>query len=135
MWKWMDQLGEYFVDSVGLLDEHKWIYDFQMTELFSLPIMTQLFPRHVWTVLNYLNFFMLSFIIIYKKKWISSLKKCSYKQLYELVASNDFDRTYVRIKLNWVKFLNFLSMFYMLEEWTSRAGCRIWSARKFKAAL
>ena len=130
----MDRMVEYFVDSVGLLDEHKWIYDFQMTELFSLPIMPHLFPPHVCnisiisTIFCWFNWYSLF-------KWIFSLRKCTYKQLYELVASNDFDQTYVRIKLWLFKFKTFWRMFCVFEERTSRAGCRIQSARKFKAVI
>ena len=41
------ELDDYFKNLLSLLDEYKWIYDFQVTEIFNNDILENRFPNEV----------------------------------------------------------------------------------------
>ena len=43
----LNELNDYFIDIVNLLEEYKWIYDFQVIDIFNNEILEDKFPIEV----------------------------------------------------------------------------------------
>lgn len=49
------QLNFYFKENIKFLNQYKWLYDFQMTELFCHSLFTEQFKQEVNSSNNYIS--------------------------------------------------------------------------------
>jgi hypothetical protein len=48
----INELNDYFLNILNLLEEHKWIYDFQVIDIFNNDILEDKFPVEVFIILE-----------------------------------------------------------------------------------